>query len=98
MEIQQDTNIVSYQKIGQRIRNQRKEKGLSQDQLAEQVGISLSFMGHIERGTRVASVETLARLCEVLEMDMHYVVFGYPSGYSVDSGLLNELRELLNRY
>ena len=98
MEKQNDSNVVNYKSIGQRIRNQRKEKGLSQEQLAEQIGISISFMGHIERGTRVSSVDTLARLCQVLEMDMHYVVFGYSSGYSANSELLSELRELLQRY
>lgn len=91
-------NVVDYKKIGLRIRKQCKEKGLSQEQLAEQVGISISFLGHIERGTRVLSVETLARLCQVLEMDMHYIVFGYPSGYNADLGLLNDLKELLQRY
>ena len=48
-ENQQDQNIVDNQKIGQRIQQQRKEKGLSQEQLAELIGISLSFLGHIER-------------------------------------------------
>lgn len=90
--------IINHKNIGQRIRNQRKEKGLSQEQLAELIGISLSFMGHIERGTRIASVETLARISKALEMDMHYIVFGHSSGYSADLGLLNELRELLQRY
>lgn len=98
MKIQQGRNLVDYQKIGVCIRKQRIEKALSQERLAEQVGVSLSFMGHIERGTRILSVETLARLCNVLEMDMHYIVFGCSSGYSTESGLLKDLRELLKRY
>ena len=90
--------IIDHKNIGQRIRNQRKEKGLSQEQLAELIGISLSFLGHIERGTRKASVETLARICKALDVDMHYIVFGCPSGYSANSELLRELRELVQRY
>ena len=90
--------IICHKNIGQRIQKQRKEKGLSQERLAELIGISLSFLGHIERGTRIASVETLARISKALEMDMHYVVFGYSSGYNTDSELLKGLRELLNRY
>ena len=91
--------MVDYKSIGKRIRKQRKEKGLTLEQLAEQVELSLSYMGHVERGTRVASVETLARLCEALEMDMHYVVFGCSSGYSARKmALLNDLKEILNRY
>ena len=101
MENQNDSNMVNYACIGQRIRRQRKAKGLSQEQLAEQIGVSLSFLGHIERGTRVASVETLARLCKALELDMHYVVFGYSSGYSPccdEARLLHDLKELINKY
>ena len=91
----------NYERIGLRIRTQRKEKGVSQEQLAEQIGISASYMGHIERGTRIASVETLARLSKALEMDMHYIVFGHSSGYSARSEeleLLDDLRNLLQKY
>ena len=91
--------MVDYKKIGQRIREQRKAKKLTMDQLAEMIDISFSYMGHIERGTRVASVETLARLCEALELDMHYVVFGCSSGYNARKmALLNELKELISKY
>ena len=91
-------NLVDYKEIGARIRKQRKEKELSQEQLSELIGISLSFLGHIERGTRMASVETLARICKALDVDMHYVVFGHSSSYSANSELLRELRELVQRY
>ncbi|MFR8230101.1 MAG: helix-turn-helix domain-containing protein [Anaeromassilibacillus sp.] len=36
--------------MGQRIRKYRKAQGLSQEQLAEQIGISATHMGHIETG------------------------------------------------
>lgn len=98
MDCEKTTNITDYVSIGQRIQKMRKEKGLSQEQLAELIGISLSFMGHIERGTRKASVETLARICKALDADMHYIVFGHSGGHSADSGLLRELRELVKRY
>ena len=69
------------------------------EQLAEMVDVSCSFLGHIERGTRIASVETLARLCEALEMDMHYAVFGCSSGYNARKmALLNDLKELISKY
>lgn len=40
--------MLDYYKIGQRIRKSRKAQGLSQEQLAEMVGISLPHMSHIE--------------------------------------------------
>ena len=55
-----------YRQIGLKIAYYRKLRGLTQEQLAEKVGISSSFMGHIERGTRIASIDTLVSICNVL--------------------------------
>ena len=53
-------------KLGRRIVSCRKEMGLTQEQLAEMVDVTVSFMGHMERGTRCASLPTLVRLCWAL--------------------------------
>lgn len=58
---------LDYAGIGIRIRNVRKAKGLSQETLAKECGICLSFMGHIERGTRRMSLETFANICKILD-------------------------------
>ena len=58
---------MNYRDLGARIRSVRRQMGLTQEQLAEQVGISASFLGHIERGTRVASLETFVSLCNALK-------------------------------
>lgn len=57
---------VDYIALGQRIRSRRRALHLTQEALAERVGISASFLGHIERGSRVLSVETLVSLCTTL--------------------------------
>ena len=101
MDCHTDANIANNEAIGRRLRKQRLTLQLTQEQLAEKAGISFSFLGHIERGTRIASVETLARLSKALEMDMHYIVFGHSSGYSARSEemeLLDDLRNLLKKY
>ena len=41
---------MDYYAIGQRIRKFRKACGLSQEELAEKVGISTTHMSHIETG------------------------------------------------
>lgn len=56
-----------YRAIGGRIRARRRRMGLTQRQLAQRLGISLSYLGHIERGTRVLSVETLVRFTQVFD-------------------------------
>lgn len=69
---------LDYASIGMRIRKARKEKGMSQDELAKECGICLSFMGHIERGTRHMSLETFANICIILESDAGELLLGIP--------------------
>lgn len=57
---------MDYIKLGKRVRILRKQMKLTQEELAELVDVSHSFIGHIERGTRKLSVDTLFRLCAVL--------------------------------
>ena len=59
---------VDYVIIGSRVRRRRKELGLTQEQLSEMAAISTPFLGHIERGTRKASIETLVRIGEALDV------------------------------
>ena len=60
--------MVDYKDLGQRIRTIRRELRLTQEELAEKVGISASFLGHVERGSRVASLDTLVALCNTLKV------------------------------
>ena len=57
-----------YKGLGKRIRQQRIVAQMTQEKLAEEAGISLSFLGHIERGTRKASLDTLVRICNALKV------------------------------
>ena len=59
---------VDYEKLGLRVRQQRELNGLTQSQLARKVGITGSFIGHIERGEKKASVDTVVALCNALEI------------------------------
>ena len=48
-----------YIALGERIRKARKKKLLTQEQLAEACNLSTAHIGHIERGTRALSIESL---------------------------------------
>ncbi len=61
---------MDYSSLGARIRRERILRGWTQEHLAEKANISLSFLGHIERGTRKASLETLVALANVLDVSM----------------------------
>ena len=65
---------MDYKKMGERIRNQRKRFKLTQEQLANMVFVSPSFCGHIERGSRVASIDTLERICYALGLSADYLL------------------------
>ena len=67
---------LDYAKMGARIRQFRKAKGWSQGKLAKKCGISLNFMGNIERGTRRMSMDTFAVLCNALGTDADTLLFG----------------------
>lgn len=67
---------LDYVKIGMRIRQIRKAKGWSQDELAKKCGISMSFLGHIERGTRIMSLETFVGICGALGAGADELLWG----------------------
>jgi transcriptional regulator with XRE-family HTH domain len=52
--------------VGQRIREIRKAKGLTQEGLALLSGIDRGYMGHIERGEKNATLITVFTICEAL--------------------------------
>ncbi len=57
---------MNYYKIGQRIRKFRKAYNLSQEQLAEKVGISPTHMSHIETGNTKLSLPVFVNIANVL--------------------------------
>ena len=67
---------LDYGRMGMRIRQVRKTKGWSQEELAKKAGISMSFMGHIERGSRIMSLETFVNICEALHTNADELLWG----------------------
>lgn len=67
---------VDYKDFGKQVRMARRQNNLTQERLAEMIGISSSFLGHIERGTRVASLETLVAICNTLQVSPQHLLRG----------------------
>ena len=67
---------MDYLDLGKRIRKQRALLCWTQEALAEKVGVSTSFVGHVERGTRKASLETLVSIANVLGVSLDYLLAG----------------------
>ena len=57
---------IDYAALGKRIREARKRAGLTQEHLAEASALSAAHIGHIERGTRVPSLETMLKIAVTL--------------------------------
>jgi len=59
-------DIVTSHQIGEIIRNRRKELGLSQEQLAERVGVSYQQIQRYENGGSMLNVENIQRVAQAL--------------------------------
>lgn len=66
--------MVDYEAVGRRLKAKRREKKLSQEELAKAVQISVSFYGNIERGKRIPSIDTLVALANVLGVGTDYLL------------------------
>ncbi|GEM_PF-5621543 len=64
---------VDYVAVGNKLRAQRKRLGYTQEQVAEAIGITPAFMGHIERGERGMALDTLLHLCNFYHITMDYL-------------------------
>ena len=59
---------MDYYQIGQRIRKYRKAHGMSQEQLAEKAGISVTHMSHIETGNTKLGLPVLVMIADALQV------------------------------
>lgn len=85
---------MDYIKLGQRIREERLKLNLTQEQLAESVDISNSYMGQIERGERSLTLDTLIRLVNRLGVTVDYLLQDYTDAN--DDNFINQLRQLMD--
>lgn len=84
---------MDYFKIGQKIRKFRKAKGLSQEGLAEKIGISVTHMSHIETGNTKLSLPVFVEIARALEIQTDDLLFDACVGRGVAE---REVVEILN--
>ncbi len=60
--------------MGDRIREARKHKELTQERLAELLDISVESVSHIERGSRLPSMQVFIKIIEVLNVSADYIL------------------------
>ncbi len=62
--------------LGKRIAARRKDLKMTQEQLAESIGLSLQSVSCIELGKKGVRPENLIKICERLDISSDYLLFG----------------------
>ena len=65
--------------MGQRIREIRKKRHMTAEELSTQLGIAVESLGHIECGNRKPSLPTLYSIAEILDVSLDYLTGRSPS-------------------
>lgn len=83
---------INYALIGKRVRETRKQQHVTQLQLAELAGLSVSYISHIETAYKQASLSSLIRIANALGITMDELLNGNqlfnPTEYQTDIDLL----------
>lgn len=82
-----------YEPIGMRIRRARKNKGVTQEYLAEKMDMSCQHISNIERGLGGVSVPSLMEICNILNVSADYILFGKAT--KEDGNPINKILEKL---
>jgi transcriptional regulator with XRE-family HTH domain len=68
-----------FKEMGARIAQARKERGLTQQQLADALGISQQTLAHYEVGRVGVGAPMLPRLSELLDLSFDEILLGHPT-------------------
>ncbi len=74
--------------IGRRIHRLRRSKDMTQQHLAELIGVNASYIGPLEKGLKCPSIAVLEKLSEVLEQPMFSFFLDDSGEESIDSGAM----------
>ena len=67
-------NIINRRELGKKIKFEREKNKYTQFQLSCLIGVSPNFLGDIERGVKLPSLETLIKLCNTLKLSLDYLL------------------------
>ncbi|RMG82810.1 MAG: XRE family transcriptional regulator [Bacteroidetes bacterium] len=80
--------------LGQKIVRLRKQKKLSQAEVARAVGVSRDAISKYERGDIVPSVKNAKKIAEVLDVSLDYLVSNEEKQMAIDNGMLKRIMEI----
>ena len=74
---------IDFNIIGMRLKDARKRKGFTQEQLVEQMGVSIAYLSKIETGKIHINLERLSQICSILDATEGEIL----NGTSVNSNI-----------
>lgn len=77
-------NAGFLKEMGQRIMLRRKALRMTQEELAEKLGVSTQMISNLELGKKAIRPENLAKVCEVLELGANFILTGLNSKTNVE--------------
>ena len=80
------------QKIGQQIKNERRKRKLTQEKFAELCGLSVDYIGKIERGKQLPTLKTLYQMAKMLNTTLSHLL-----DFDIKTGRLYEAQQLLKK-
>ena len=83
--------LYNIEKIGNRIRQLRKDQGMTQAQLAMKLNISDRHLRRIEAGEKGPSIDILIEIATLLDVSLDYIIVGKQP----QSDLKKKLRALI---
>lgn len=84
---------MDYELLGKRIREERKRHNLTQEKLAEKIDLSEAYIGQIERGERILSLDTLLKITDQFGVTVDYLLNN--SIDLNDDQFLNQLKKIM---
>lgn len=83
-----------FQVIGNRIRQAREAKGITQEVLAKAMSVSNVYISKIERGKTPINLDNLSKICDTLDATVEYLLTGASTSASdyMQHEIINMLR------
>lgn len=82
--------MIDEHSIAQRIREERRKNGISQEALGAMIGFTASYINKLEMGKKGTTVYVLAEIARVFNVSLDYLVFGDASADAMLARILNE--------
>ena len=88
---------IDYAAIGLRLKQFRKEKGITQDSIARQLGVTVAYISNVENNKVKLNLRVRSYYADLLGVSMDYLLYTDKSNVNpLDAEILNMLESFSN--